>query len=106
MISMDLNAWDEKLDGLCPAAAATDVCNSAGTAKHCRIGSGIAIPAGAIALRHIKGFGRGELLVTAPDVRDEFVLDTSRLNSLTSVWVTELDIESRCRELGAELRNE
>jgi UDP-glucose 4-epimerase len=70
------------------------------------IGSGIAIPAGAIALRHIKGFGRGELLVTAPDVRDEFVLDTSRLNSLTSVRVTALDIESRCRQLGAELRNE
>lgn len=69
------------------------------------LGSGHATPVGHLALWTIKGYGQGDLLVTSPDVRDEFLMDVGKLSALIGPTCTVDDIERKCWEMGKRLRH-
>lgn len=68
------------------------------------LGSGVALEIGRLAGWIIEGFGRGELLSTSPQLRDEFVLDVAKLKAQFDVQCTRDDIKSKCLEVGRRLR--
>ena len=71
------------------------------------IGSGVALPAGRLALWLIEGYGRGRLVVDSPEERDAFVLDTSRLKGLVGGAGCSRDmLRTTCLELGRRLSAE
>jgi dTDP-4-dehydrorhamnose reductase/UDP-glucose 4-epimerase len=68
------------------------------------LGSGISLGIGQLAVWIIEGFGRGELLSSDPTIRDEFVLDATKLEEQFGVLCTLDDIKSKCLEAGRGLR--
>jgi UDP-glucose 4-epimerase len=67
------------------------------------LGSGIALEAGRLAQALMEGFGRGRLVVERPEVRDAFVLDTSRLHRLTGLAVEAEELLAAARRCGRRL---
>jgi UDP-glucose 4-epimerase len=70
------------------------------------VGSGIALPAGRIALWILEGFGRGELVIRSGEERDPFVLDVTRLRSLFGEPCTLEDLRASCLAIGRRLAEE
>jgi UDP-glucose 4-epimerase len=71
------------------------------------LGSGVAVPAGRLALWLIEGFGRGRLVVESPEERDSFVFDTRNLKALIGgEGCSQDDLRRRCVALGQRLRAE
>lgn len=70
------------------------------------LGSGIALPAGRIALWILEGFGRGELVIRSGEERDPFVLDVTRLRSLYDEPCTFEDLRASCLAIGRRLAEE
>jgi dTDP-4-dehydrorhamnose reductase/UDP-glucose 4-epimerase len=71
------------------------------------VGSGIALPAGRLALWLIEGYGRGRLVIESPLERDSFVLDIGRLKSLLGgAGCTPAELRQSCIALGRRLRDE
>jgi dTDP-4-dehydrorhamnose reductase/UDP-glucose 4-epimerase len=68
------------------------------------LGSGVGVPVGRIALWLMEGYGSGELRVTSPVERDDFVLDIARMRALCPPGVTEASLADYCRKLGNRLR--
>lgn len=68
-------------------------------------GSGRATPIGQLALWLIEGYGSGELRIARPKVRDEFLLDNSKLERELGKPLCEQDLGSYCRSLGKRLIN-
>jgi dTDP-4-dehydrorhamnose reductase/UDP-glucose 4-epimerase len=71
------------------------------------VGSGVALPAGRLALWLIEGFGRGRLIIENPEERDSFVLDTRNLKALLGgAGCTAEDLRARCLAIGQRLHME
>lgn len=71
------------------------------------VGSGIALPAGRLALWLIEGFGRGRLVIECSEERDAFVLDTHHLQQLVGPPHCTLDVlRATCIALGHRLRDD
>lgn len=66
------------------------------------IGSGFAIPCGALALALCEGYGRGTIRAGV-EVRDEFYLNTARWLERFPTPVSEADLLNSCRRLGEQL---
>lgn len=67
------------------------------------LGSGIGIQLGRIAQWLIRGFGRGQLLVTSLEENDSFVLDVAKLqNALGHSW-PDIDFEETITAIGNRL---
>ncbi|MDE0839835.1 MAG: sugar nucleotide-binding protein, partial [Kiritimatiellae bacterium] len=65
-----------------PVEALCEVLTAVITAKPSgifNVGSGIGVPIGKIALWLIQGYGSGELVVTCPDERDAFIVNTDKI---------------------------
>jgi len=69
------------------------------------IGYGTATEIGRIAMWLIEGYGRGELVITSGEMRDEFLLDIGRLEGLIGASVSRTSIRERCLEIGEQLRH-
>jgi UDP-glucose 4-epimerase len=70
------------------------------------VGSGIALPAGRIALWIVEGYGGGELVIGSPEERDSFVLDVTRLRSLYGDPCSLEDLRQSCVAIGRRLAEE
>lgn len=68
------------------------------------LGSGIALGIGQLAIWIIDGFGRGELLSTRPEIRDEFCLNVVKLETQFGKLCTVDDIRNKCFDAGRGLR--
>lgn len=66
------------------------------------VGSGFAVPCGALAEALCEGYGRGTIRAGA-DVRDEFYLDVSKWTDRFPLSVSEDDLINYCRRLGERL---
>lgn len=67
------------------------------------VGSGQANPIGQLVLWLIEGYGSGELHIARPEIRDEFLLDNSKLERELGEPLCEQDLSSYCRSLGRKL---
>lgn len=67
------------------------------------VGSGIGLPAGRLALWILEGFGRGELVIESPELRDAFVLDIARLEGLYGRSCSLADLRDACLAIGRQL---
>tara|TARA_R110000787_G_scaffold14819_2_gene45571 strand:- start:2204 stop:3007 length:804 start_codon:yes stop_codon:yes gene_type:complete len=67
------------------------------------LGSGVALPIGQLAAWVMEGYGDGKLVITSPDVKDEFVLNVSRLQSILGPLCSVEEIQSKCLELGRDI---
>jgi dTDP-4-dehydrorhamnose reductase/UDP-glucose 4-epimerase len=67
------------------------------------LGLGAGVEVGRIALWTIAGYGKGELVVTRPEIRDEFILDVSKITARIGPVCTTTMIEAKCTELGKAL---
>jgi dTDP-4-dehydrorhamnose reductase/UDP-glucose 4-epimerase len=70
------------------------------------VGSGIALPAGRVALWVLEGYGRGELVIERPEERDAFVLDVGELTRGYGAPCTYDELRESCLELGRRLASE
>jgi dTDP-4-dehydrorhamnose reductase/UDP-glucose 4-epimerase len=70
------------------------------------VGSGIALPAGRLALWVLEGYGRGELVIESPRERDAFVLDVARLSRRHGRPCAYDELRERCLGLGRRLARE
>lgn len=68
-------------------------------------GSGTATAVGQIGLWLISGYGRGELVITRTEKRDQFVLDVSRLYAAINTLQPIIDFEHEFKSLGEKLSN-
>jgi nucleoside-diphosphate-sugar epimerase len=69
------------------------------------LGSGIALPLSKIVDWMIEAYGAGEVVVTSSDVFDEFSLNTDKLSSRIGLLCSIEMLETKCLELGRNLRN-
>lgn len=69
------------------------------------VGSGRASPIGQLALWLIEGYGSGELHIVKPEIRDEFLLDNTKLECELGEPMCEQDLRSCCQLLGKRLVN-
>ena len=70
------------------------------------LGSGIGLPTGRLALWVIEGYGRGELVIDAPEEKDPFVLEVGRLTSLYGPPCSYDDLRESCLAIGRRLAAE
>lgn len=70
------------------------------------VGSGIALPAGRVALWVLEGYGRGELVIERPQEHDAFVLDVAELTRRYGPPCTYDELRESCLELGRRLASE
>lgn len=68
------------------------------------LGYGTATEIGQIAQWLIEGYGRGELVATSAEMRDEFLLDITRLTARIEA-PARTSIRERCVEIGKRLRH-
>lgn len=69
------------------------------------VGSGRASSVGQLALCLIEGYGVGDLHIVTPEVRDEFLLDNTKLERELGTPLREQDLNAYCRSLGKRLIN-
>jgi dTDP-4-dehydrorhamnose reductase/UDP-glucose 4-epimerase len=69
------------------------------------LGYGTATEIGQVARWLIEGYGRGELVVTSEEMRDEFLLDTEKLARLAGTPRERKSIQAHCLEIGEQLRH-
>jgi len=67
------------------------------------LGSGIALPIGHLALWILEAYGSGDLLITSPYIRDEFLLDVEKLSRDIGPPCTIEMIKDKCTELGRQI---
>ena len=67
------------------------------------MGAGTATALGDIAASLIEGFGHGDLVVTSPEERDSFLLDSKALVRQIGPYCTPEEILRRCVEIGKKL---
>lgn len=103
-IVFDLNPFTRK-DFITDDAVARAVCGivTRDVSGTYNIGSGIALPIGHLPLWTIEGYGRGELLVTSPQIRDEFVLDVKKASAALGVLCPLDELRHKCLKLGKDL---
>jgi len=69
------------------------------------LGSGAPTALGSIANALIEGYGAGRLVVDSDEVRDEFLLDSSKLNSRIGYMDRSIDVAEHCIRIGDQLKN-
>lgn len=69
------------------------------------LGAGVGVPIGQIALWLIRGLGAGELVVTQPEERDAFVLDSTKIKRTIPRYPAIDNIEAIVTEIGEAARN-
>ena len=69
------------------------------------LGCGFGVPCGEIAQAVLKGFGKGELVVTCREIRDAFFLNMTRWNSHFAPLVAHDGLISYCEALGRRLKD-
>jgi nucleoside-diphosphate-sugar epimerase len=67
------------------------------------VGCGYPVATGDIARWVIEGFGDGRLVVDSDEVRDEFFLNTNRLQERIGICPPAEALRDRCREIGRKL---
>ena len=67
------------------------------------VGSGRTNSTGQLALWLIQGYGSGELHIVKPEIRDEFLLDNTKLECGLGEPMREQDLSSYCEALGRRL---
>lgn len=68
------------------------------------VGSGVPLATGDLARAVMDGFGSGRLTCTDDTIRDSFVLDVTRMHSLTGLHLTRDRILAAARTIGATLK--
>lgn len=69
------------------------------------VGAGFGVPVGQIALWLIRGLGAGELVVTHPEERDAFVLDSTKIKRTIPLYPLIDNIEAVVTAIGEAARN-
>lgn len=67
------------------------------------LGSGVGLEIGQLAMWLIEGYGRGELLIQSPSIRDEFFLDVTKLETEIGTLCGVDEIRTVCLEAGRRL---
>lgn len=67
------------------------------------VGCGFPVATGDVAAWVIEGFGAGHLISESTETRDEFFLDTTKLQKFTGLTTTRAELRERCLNIGRRL---